>query len=141
MWKIIGDILLGPLVNAAVSVFGKYMQAGVDKARIEADLRTSFGQVFLEASKSNNEAAAKMFDSFQRTLQTTKVVQRVWAYWVTSQITFLIWLQFGVPFISYQYGIQYPGVGTLDQWAYGGVMGALGLGPLVIKHTMKPPSS
>ena len=139
MWAILAKVLTEPLVDAAVGVFGKYMQAGVDKEKIKAELAESFGSVFRDVLRSNNEAARDMFVAFQKTLQTTKVVQYIWAYWVASQITFIIWLQIGVPAISYAFNITYPGVGALDQWAYAGVMGALGLGPLVIKHTMTPP--
>jgi hypothetical protein len=139
MWAILAQVLTGPIVDAAVGVFGKYLQAGVDKEKIKAEFAASLGGVFRDVSKSNNEASRDMFVAFQKTLQTAKVVQYVWAYWVASQITFIIWLQIGVPFISYKFGVVYPGVGALDQWAYAGIMGALGLGPLVIKHTMTPP--
>ena len=140
MWQILGNILVGPIVNAVAGVASTYITNETDRQKFKAELEKSVWSVFENVAKSNNEAATKMFTEFQRTLQTTKVVQLVWAYWVASQITFIIWLEVGVPWVAYYTGNPYPGVGALDQWAYAGVMGALGLGPLVIKHTMKPPS-
>lgn len=138
------NLIMGPLLDKLLSTGADMFKAYENKQISQMQLREQLGglvqQAFVDVSKSANDAVTKTYASFMDTLKTTKIVQYVWAYWVASQITFLVWLELGVPYFNQYYGLTWH-VGALDQWAYAGVMAALGLGPLVLKAIQpKPPT-
>lgn len=142
--KILG-MVLGPVVDkllsTGLSAYQAHIQGQISKEELRAKITGMVQDAFVEVSKSSNDAVTKTFESFMQTLRVSKIAQWVWAYFTVSQITFLVWLELGVPYLSYQYGIHYPGVGSLDQWAYAGVLSCLGLGPLALKFSQpKVPS-
>lgn len=142
--KIIADLVMGPILDRLLSTgldaYKAHLNKEISKEELSVRLKTEVLGAFKEVAKSDNEAVTKTFAAFMDALKTSKVVQAVWAYWVVSQVTFLIWLEFGVPLYTHISGHSYPGVGALDQWAYAGVLACLGVGPLVLKSTKKPPT-
>lgn len=134
MWAALAQMLIGPLVNAAVDAYKVHTQGQVDELRLRADLMAKFGLVFQEVAKSDNELAAKMFASFQQSLQVNAEIRRVWRVVVFVQLFVVFWYQFMVPALVTVKIIEHwaPAGNTVD-WAYALLAGCVGLAPVVLK--------
>ncbi len=127
--------MIGPLADTGLKAYQAHINGEISHEQLQEKLKEISLGAATQWWASANDATVKTFDSFQTTLRTTKMAQIIWAYFMASQITFIIWLEIGIPFIAYMWEIKYPGVGNLDQWAMGAVLACLGLGPLVLKHS------
>jgi len=127
--------MIGPLAEDGLKAYQAHINGQISHEQLQTQLKSIALSAATQWWASANDATVKTFDSFQQTLRTTRVAQRVWAYFLVSQITFIIWLELGIPFIAWMWEIKYPGVGSLDTWAMGAVLACLGLGPLVLKHS------
>jgi hypothetical protein len=87
----------------------------------------------VEVEKAMADAIKATFASFMGTVQATPIVARAYVAVLLSQTTVLVWVQVGVPFLTWMTGTVYPDAGTTINWAYALVAGLCGLGPLVMK--------
>jgi hypothetical protein len=126
--------ILGPLLDDGLKAYQAHINGEITKEQLKEHLQGLALQAGTDWVKSSNDAAVKTFDSFQQTLRVSKIAMYVWAYFMASQITFILWLEIGIPFVSYNWSIHYPGVGSLDTWAMTAVLTCLGVGPLVLKQ-------
>lgn len=125
--------IIGPIADKVLEWHKDDNRTALSKEQITAELKKVAYQSATDWVRSSNDAVVKTFDSFQHTLQVSKTAARVWAFFLCSQIVFLIWLEMGVPAL-YKLGLisNWP-VGTLDAWAMSAILACLGLGPLAIK--------
>lgn len=129
------NAIIGPIADKVLEWHKDNNATMISHEQISAELKKVALGAATQWWSSTNDATVKTFDSFQATLRTTRTAQIVWAYFMVSQITFIIWLELGIPFLVYMFNVKYPGVGSLDQWAMASVLACLGLGPLVLKHS------
>ncbi|SRR6266403_373285 len=129
------NAIIGPLAKNGLDAYKAHIAGTISHEQLSEKLKEVAMSAATQWWASANDTTVKTFDSFQQTLRTTRTAQRIWAYFMVSQITFIIWLELGIPYLAWQFGIRYPGVGNLDQWAMGAILACLGLGPLVLKHS------
>ncbi len=140
MWTTLVGMLTGPIVDAIMTVIGKYLQAGVDKEKIKADVKLAVLNAFKEVAKSDNEALTKTYAAFMDAATKSVLMQRVWACVCISQLVVLLWHQLGIPAFVLATGIPYPSSGSLVEWAYALLGFCIGAGPLVLKSQRKLPT-
>jgi len=127
--------MIGPIADKVLQWHQDDNKTSISKEQITSELKKVAMSAATQWWASSNDATVKTFDSFQQTLRITKTARVVWAYFMVSQITFIVWLELGIPFLAWKWEVHYPGVGSLDTWAMAAVLACLGLGPLVLKHS------
>lgn len=132
--------LVGPVANVFLEAYKDKNATTISKAEIEARLKTVMTNAALEAYKSGNDAAYKMFDSFQQSLRASAEIRKVWKLAVLSQLFFVVFLEMGVPLLVQLGYIVSWKVGSLDTWALGFLGASLGVSPIILKPP-KPPGA
>jgi hypothetical protein len=131
--------IINGVLDKALEAFKAYENKQITKEQLATQL---YG-LMLEAVKAievaHAEALAKMYTAFIGAMQTSALMQRVWAVATLSQLFVLIWHQFFIPLIVLlvrEYGDpnwRYPSSGTTVEWSYLLLAGLLGLGVMGLR--------
>jgi len=131
------------IVNGVLDKALEAFKAHENKQITKEQLATQLYGLMLEAVKAievvHAEALAKMYTAFIGAMQTSALMQRVWAVATLSQLFVLIWHQFFIPLIVLlvrEYvdaNWKYPSSGTTVEWAYPLLAGLLGLGVMGLR--------
>lgn len=121
-------------MGKALDAFTAYVNKQISMAELEARVRQALLETFAEVEKAQTDALARTYASFMAALQTSKLLQVVWASVTLSQLAVLLWHQAGIPALVYIVGGSYPGSGSTVEWAYLLVAFCLGAGPVVLNN-------
>lgn len=131
--SVIGSIVQ-IFLSKALDAFTAYVNKQITLAELEARVRQALLETFAEVEKAQADALARTYASFMAALQTSKLMQVVWASVTLSQLLVLLWHQVGIPALVYLVGGDYPGSGSTVEWAYLLVAFCLGAGPVVLNN-------
>ena len=124
----IAPLLIGKVADA----FTAYTNKQITIAELQAKVQQALMECFAEVMHSQSDALTKTFATFGQMMANSRLVRIVWAVVVLSQLGVLLWSQLGAPAIVYVWGGAWPSAGATINWAYLVVVGALGMGPVVL---------
>lgn len=120
------------LIPKVLDAFVSYNNKQISLAELQTRLSQSLLDCFAEVNKAQADALAKTYASFMGAVQTSRLMQAVWASVVVSQLLVLLWHQIGIPALVYFAAARYPSSGTTVDWAYLLLAFCLGAGPVVL---------
>lgn len=126
------DKVFGGILDIAKGVLNKQ----ITEIEAKAKIKDVFIKGLTEIEVSHSESLAKTYASFwdAASKDETKIMKRMWAWALGSQLFVLFWSQFIVP-LMYTYGAMPNGwkAGTSAEWAYLIVVALLGMGPAILR--------
>jgi hypothetical protein len=139
MFSQLGLAFVDKLIARGASLFESYMKKQISLE----ELRTKLLEVVMESIKeielTHANVLSQTWSSFMGAMQTSKLMQQVWATAVLSELFVLLWHQFFIPLVvlivraTIDARWQYPSSGTTVEWAYLLVAALMGLGPVVLR--------
>lgn len=127
--------IVGKFFESGERIWTQYIQKEITKEQLLTELQKALLAAVVEVERAHADAIKATFASFMGTVASTPIVARAYVTVLLAQCGVLVWVQVGVPFLSWMTGADYPSAGTTIDWAYALVAGLCGLGPLVMKTT------
>ena len=133
IFSAIGMPLINGILDRALAAFTAYQNKQISVEQLKDQLYGLMLGAIKDIEVSHADALAKTYASFMDAMKTSKLMQRVWASVVLSQLFILVWSQFFVPLL-FAYGVL-PNwkAGTTGEWAYLLIGACLGMGPMVLR--------
>jgi hypothetical protein len=131
--KIIADILTGGLIDKITGLADSYLKGQVTKAQFDAQVRIEAGKAGVEIEQAWAKASTEQYESIQKTLRASVILQRAYAVVMISQLFVLVWYQIGAPAFLLVTGTAWPSPGTTIDWAYLLLAITIGGGSLVAR--------
>jgi hypothetical protein len=136
--KIVADILTGGLIDKITGLADSYMKGQVTKAQFDAQVKIEAGKAGVEIEQAWAKASTEQYESIQKTLRTSVILQRAYAVVMISQLFVLVWYQIGAPAFLLATGTAWPSPGTTIDWAYLLLAITIGGGSLVSRLQRSP---
>lgn len=142
MFSAIISALGGKFVDSLFSNLRGALKDYQERKISELELKVRVSEALLttarESEKAHADLIAKTYDSFQRTLRTSPVMQIAWCWVVYTQLAVLLWHQIGIPLVtlamqSYVSGWKYPSSGSTVEWAYALLGFMFGAGAMLLR--------
>jgi hypothetical protein len=138
VFSTIGGEFVDRLLGRLTGVFDAYLKKEITGEQLRAQVLEAVLATIREIEIAQADALAKTYAAFMQALAQSKLMQRVWACAVISQLVVLIWHQLGIPALAaivhlWSPGWSYPSSGATADWAYLLVAGLLGMGPVVLR--------
>jgi hypothetical protein len=132
--SVIGS-LTGTLLDKVTGIFDSYFKKEITKAELQEKLSEALLKSATEIEVSHSETLAATYNSFMKTMSSSRIIQWVWAATAVSQLIVLVWHQMGIPLLCYFAGNArcFPSSGSTVEWAYLLLGGLLGMAPLVLR--------
>lgn len=115
---IIAKILTGGLLDKITGLAESYMKGQVTKAEFEAQVKIEAGKAGVEIEQAWLKAASEQYESFQKSVRSSAVLQRAYAVVMISQLAVLVFYQIGASAFLLATGTPWPSPGTTIDWAY-----------------------
>jgi hypothetical protein len=115
---IIAKILTGGLLDKITGLADSYLKGQVTKAEFEARVRIEAGKAGVEIEQAWLKAAAEQYESLQKTLRGSVVLQRAYAVVMISQLAVLVFYQIGASAFKLATGTDWPVPQATIEWAY-----------------------
>jgi hypothetical protein len=116
--KIIVDILTGGLLDKITGLADSYLKGQVTKAEFEAQARIEAGKAGVEIEQAWLKAASEQYESFQKSVRSSVVLQRAYAVVMISQLAVLVFYQIGASAFKLATGTDWPIPQAVIEWAY-----------------------
>src|ERR1044071_3811418 len=107
------DRILGKGLEAFKAYENKQISMEELKAKMLADMLSSAKEIEI----AHADTLAKTYESFMSALKTSHLLQVMWATTCVSMLFVLLWHMLAIPFIVFATGHEYPGSGSLVNWA------------------------
>lgn len=137
----LGGKFIEGFFQEATGLFKAYLNKEITEAQLKEKLLAAMLQSATTIEVAHSKALADTYSSFMGAVKDSKVMQRMWAITLASQVFVLFWFQWIVPFASMivrdYYGVHgwhYPSPGATVQWAYLLIAGLCGMGPVVLRN-------
>lgn len=134
----IAKILTGGMLDKITDLADSYMKGQITKAQFDAQVKIEAGKAGVEIEQAWAKASTEQYESIQKTLRASVVLQRAYAVVMISQLAVLCWYQVGAPAFLLVTGTAWPSPGTTIDWAYLLLAITIGGGSLVSRMQKSP---
>lgn len=135
---IIAKILTGGLLDKITGLAESYVKGQVTKAEFEARVKIEAGKAGAEIEQAWLKAASEQYESFQKSVRSSVILQRAYAVVMISQLAVLVFYQIGASAFKLVTGTDWPVPQATIEWAYLLLGITLG-GGLIVSRSMKSP--
>lgn len=115
---IIAKILTGGLLDKITGLAESYVKGQVTKAEFEAQVKIETGKAGVEIEQAWLKAASEQYESFQKSVRSSVVLQRAYAVVMISQLAVLVFYQMGASAFKLATGTDWPIPQAVIEWAY-----------------------
>lgn len=131
-------ILTGGLLDKITGLADSYMKGQITRAQFDAEVKIEAGKAGVEIEQAWAKASTEQYESIQKTLRASVILQRAYAVVMISQLFVLVWYQIGAPAFLLVTGTAWPSPGTTIDWAYLLLAITIGGGSLVSRLQRSP---
>lgn len=135
-----GASIIDKIFGTVTDVIKQWQTKQITEIEAKQAIKTSLIGAVKEVEIAQADSITKTYATMMDAVKENKMVSIVWTITTLSQLAILLWHQAGIPFLVYAYRtwwgmttFNYPPSGTTVEWAYGLLMGLLGLGAIALR--------